>query len=347
MKILAFTAGAARMYCGSCLRDNQLAAELKRQGHDVVLQPLYTPTRTDGRNVSEQRVFLNGISVYLEQESAFFRRPHPLLDRLWNAPWLLRLASRRSIAVNPRRLGEMTVSVLRGADGNQAREVAKLAGWLRSEPPPDILTLPNSLLIGLARPLAEAAGRPVCCTLQGEELFLGQLLEPYRAEALRLIRANLPYVKGFVAVSAYSAAYWQRELEIPPGRMHVVPLGIDLEGCGPADPPREGTFRVGYLARIAPEKGLAELAEAYIRLRGENGFAGGSLHAAGYLAPEHQPYLARIERRLAEAGLAAEFHYQRRGHARREVRLSPFARRAQRPGHLRRAQGHLPARGDG
>ena len=28
MKILAITAGAANMYCGSCLRDNALAAEL-------------------------------------------------------------------------------------------------------------------------------------------------------------------------------------------------------------------------------------------------------------------------------------------------------------------------------
>ena len=40
MKILSFTAGAATMYCGSCLRDNALAAELMAQGHDVVLMPL-------------------------------------------------------------------------------------------------------------------------------------------------------------------------------------------------------------------------------------------------------------------------------------------------------------------
>jgi len=73
MKILAFTAGAARMYCGSCLRDNALAAELKRQGHDVILLPIYTPTRTDEANVSDSRVFMNGITVCLEQQSAFFR----------------------------------------------------------------------------------------------------------------------------------------------------------------------------------------------------------------------------------------------------------------------------------
>ena len=52
------------MYCGSCLRDNALAAELKSRGHDVVLLPLYTPTLTDEPNVSEPRVFFGGISVY-------------------------------------------------------------------------------------------------------------------------------------------------------------------------------------------------------------------------------------------------------------------------------------------
>jgi len=61
MKILAFTAGAAQMYCGSCIRDNALAAELKSQGHDIVLQPIYTPTLTDEANVAAHKVFFGGI----------------------------------------------------------------------------------------------------------------------------------------------------------------------------------------------------------------------------------------------------------------------------------------------
>jgi hypothetical protein len=44
MKIVAFTAGAGPMYCGSCLRDNTLAAEIKAQGHDIILLPIYTPS---------------------------------------------------------------------------------------------------------------------------------------------------------------------------------------------------------------------------------------------------------------------------------------------------------------
>ena len=37
MRLLYLTAGAAEMYCGSCLRDNALAAALLARGHDVVL----------------------------------------------------------------------------------------------------------------------------------------------------------------------------------------------------------------------------------------------------------------------------------------------------------------------
>ena len=239
MKILAFTAGAAKMYCGSCLRDNALAAELKRQGHDIILLPLYTPTRTDESNVSEPVVLMNGISVCLDQQAAFFRKTHRLLDRLWDARWMLKLASQTSIEVDPHLLGGMTVSMLRGEDGFQLKEIRKLSAWLkewlRHEAPPDLVTLPNSLLIGLARPVREALNRPVCCTLQGEELFLSQLQEPCRTQALELIRAKLHHVDGFVAVSRYSAGYWIRELGIPENQMHVVPLGINLEGYHAAE----------------------------------------------------------------------------------------------------------------
>ena len=310
MRILALTAGAARMYCGSCLRDNTLAAELKRQGHHVTLLPLYTPTRTDEPNVSEPNVFLNGISVCLCQEAAFFRRPRPLLDRLWDAPWMLKLASQTSIRVNPQSLGAMTVSMLRGEAGHQLKDIRKLTTFLRTGEPPDIAILPNSLLIGLARPIREALHRPVACTLQGEELFLDQLCEPYRSQALELIRAKSEDVDGFVAVSEFCADYWQAKLGIPDRKLHVVPLGIDAEGYGPPARLPGAPFTVGFFARVAPEKGLHILAESYVRLRRESDFNGATLEVAGYLAPEHRGYLRGIERRMKHAGLAHEFHYR-------------------------------------
>ena len=310
MKILAFTAGAARMYCGSCLRDNTLAAELRRQGHDIILMPIYTPTRTDEPNVSDPRVFMNGITVCLEQQSAFFRRTRWLLDRLWDAPWMIRLATKTSIAVDPHVLGAMTVSMLRGEDGYQRKDIGKLTSWLASEPAPEIVTLPNSLLTGLAKPIRDAVRRPLYCTLQGEDLFLSQLPEPYRRQSWELIRANTAHVDRYAAVSEFAADYWRERLGVPASKMDVVPLGIHLDDCDTSLRFHSDRFTVGYLARIAPEKGLHLLAESYIKLRREADFDSACLDAAGYLAPEHRGYLRGIEKQMKDAGLANEFRYR-------------------------------------
>jgi glycosyltransferase involved in cell wall biosynthesis len=199
--------------------------------------------------------------------------------------------------------------VLRGEEGFQRKEIQKLTAWLVREELPDIVTLPNSLLIGLARPIREALKRPLCCTLQGEELFLSELPEPHQTQALELMRASVAEVDGFAAVSEFAADYWLRRLAIPERKMHVTPLGINLEGYHPGQRVREGSFAVGYLARVAPEKGLHLLAESYIRLRRGSDFSASSLEVAGYLAPEHRGYLRGIQDRMKEAGLAQEFRY--------------------------------------
>ena len=55
MRIAYIAAGAAGMYCGSCLHDNTLAAALLKAGEDVLLVPTYTPLRTDEEDVSQRR----------------------------------------------------------------------------------------------------------------------------------------------------------------------------------------------------------------------------------------------------------------------------------------------------
>ncbi|HEV2761919.1 MAG TPA: glycosyltransferase family 4 protein [Pyrinomonadaceae bacterium] len=311
MRILQITAGAAQMYCGSCLRDNALAAELMRRGHDVVLVPMYTPTLTDEPNVSRGRVFFGGISVYLEQHSPLFRRTPRWLDRLWDSPLALRLASRRSLSTSPKLLGELTVSMLRGEDGNQRKELGKMLDWLTHEPPFDLVGLPNTLLIGLAKPIREALKRPVFCTMQGEDLFLEGLPEPYRSESKRLVSESVGHVDGFVAVSRFYADFMPGYLGIPREKVRVVPLGINPRGFEPrARRERGGPFTVGYFARVAPEKGLHVLAEAYKLLRESGRVPAARLEAAGYLGAEHKGYLDDIERRMKDWGLAGEFRYR-------------------------------------
>jgi glycosyltransferase involved in cell wall biosynthesis len=310
MKILYLTGGAGQMYCGSCLRDNALATELMSRGHQVTLLPVYTPTLTDEVNVSSDKVFFGGVSVYLEQYLPVFRDSPKWLDRLWDSKAMLKIASRRSISVNPKTLGEMTVSMLKGELGFQHKEIAKLIDWLKVEDKPDVVSLPYPLLIGLAKPLKDALGQPICCTLQGEDLFLEGLEEPYRSESKALIRANLEYVDAFLAVSHYYAEFMPDYLGIPREKIRTVPLGINLEGYDKRVDQTSQPFTVGFFARVAPEKGLHVLAEAYRLLRKQGALNNARLIAAGYLAPEHRKYLDGIIHEMNNSGFGDEFTYR-------------------------------------
>jgi glycosyltransferase involved in cell wall biosynthesis len=310
MKILSITAGAANMYCGSCLRDNALAAELLRRGHDVTLMPVYTPTLTDEVNVSSGNpVLFGGISVYLEQKVPLFRHTPRLLDRLWDRSSVIKRFAGRSVAVDPRMLGEMTASMLKGERGHQRKEFEKLVAWLKNEPRPDLINLPNSLLISMAAPIRRTLNRPVVVTMQGEDLFLDGLHEPYRTESLDLIRRMTAGVDLFISVSEFYVARMHDFLGIPLEKIAVVPLGINIDGYDRPRRPRSEAFRVGYFARVAPEKGLMALAEAYRVARQEKGLPPSRLEAAGYLGAEHAGYLQGVERQMREWGLGGEFQY--------------------------------------
>ena len=306
MRLTYITAGAGGMYCGSCIRDNALATALMAQGHDVLLLPMYTPTTTDETNVSAERVFFGGVSVYLEQNLALFRHTPWLLDRLWDAPWLIRTVSGRGVQTRPEALGDLLISVLSGRDGHQAKEIDKLVHWLRGQPRPDLVDLSNSMLISLARPIKEALGVRVCCTLQGEDIFLGNLTDGHRDQARRLIQEHVAHVDRFLAVSDYYAEHMCRYLGVPGAKIDVVPLGVNVAGLDPRPAPADpATCAIGYFGRIAPEKGTHLLCEAFKRVRERSNGAAPTLHLAGYVAPEHQSYRESLERQLDDWGLAS------------------------------------------
>ena len=311
MRILHVTAGAANMYCGSCMRDNALAAELKRQGHDVVLMPVYTPTLTDEENVSDGRVFFGGIAVYLQQKSAFFRYTPAFLDRmLFDNNWALRKASQKSVGVSPQFLGEMTVDMLRGERGPIAKEFRKLSAWLKSEPAFDVISLPFTLLIAMAEPLRRVAPKAkIVCSLQGEDLFLEGLPEPYKSESKRLIREAIPHVDRFLAVSRYYANFMSEYLGIPPEKTRIVPLGISFDDCDATPKSAHDVVKIGFFARMDPAKGFHHLCEAYRLLRQKPGLPPLRLEAAGYMLPEHQGYFETEKAALDAAGLGSEFTY--------------------------------------
>jgi glycosyltransferase involved in cell wall biosynthesis len=309
MRIAYITAGAAGMICGSCLHDNTLVAALQSLGHDAILIPTYTPIRTDETDVSQKRVFFGGINVYLQQKSALFRHTPWFLDRLLDAPGLLRWVSRFAVKTEADQLGDLTISMLKGEHGHQRKEVQKLVHWLATDIRPQIVNLTNVILSGMVHELKAKLKVPVLGTLQGDDIFLEALPPNYREQALNLIREHCREMDGFIATSRYYADFMAGYLDIPRERISVVYPGLKLSGHGAAAPSRNGTpFTIGYFARICPEKGLHILADAFRRLR-----LGTSvpcrLRISGWLGENNRPYLQEIQKKLEAARLANEIEH--------------------------------------
>jgi glycosyltransferase involved in cell wall biosynthesis len=311
MRIAYVAAGAADMYCGSCLHDNALAAALQRSGHEVSLIPTYTPLRTDGPDVSIDRLFFGALNVYLQQKVRFFRQLPQAVDRLLDRPGLIRRVSRLGASTDPTALGDLTLSILQGEEGFQAKELKKLVDWLR-DLQPDVVHLTNSMFAGFARTLKRELRVPVVCSLQGEDLFLDQLREPWKTRVLAELRARAQEVDAFQVNSHYYAEHMAEYLGgIAPDRFFVVPLGLALEGHG-VDPGREraasGPLTIGYLARICPEKGLHQLVDAFHRLASR---APGQvrLRVGGYLGERDRRYFEELEGKIAGWGLAGSYEY--------------------------------------
>ncbi|MDH7571284.1 MAG: glycosyltransferase family 4 protein, partial [Armatimonadota bacterium] len=250
-------------------------------------------------------IFYGGISVYLEQASALFRHmPRPLYRTL-NAPALLRWVSRFAIETRPENLGAMTVSVLAGRDGRQRAELDRLLEFLESGPRPNLVSLTNSLLSGIAPEVQRRLRVPVVCSLQGEDAFVEAMGEPHRARAVEWMRANAASIALFFAPGE---AYRQRMaayLEIPLERVRLVRPGINLEAfqVSPAPPPR---FTVGYLSVITPGKGLDVLVEAVRILVREEGRPV-KLRVAGRILNKH--YWESVLARIGAYQLDLDFEY--------------------------------------
>ena len=313
LKIAYLTAGAAGMICGSCLHDNTLARALIELGHDVQLIPLYTPIRTDEKDVSTHRVFFGGINMYLQQTMPLFRSLPKWLDRWLDQPWLINWASGRSVKIDPAQVADLTLSILRGAEGFQRKEIDRLVDWLAGDARPDVINFSNILTAGCVPEIKRRLNVPVVVTLQGDDIFLRGLPEPQRTQALAEIRKLAADIDGFIANTRFYADFMSEYLGIERERIEIVPLGIDVRDFSAEERGQRTEDRVpmvGYLARLAPEKGLHTLAEAFILLRQKPGMEKSQLRIAGWLGEQSRDYADDVFSRLRDAGLEDAFEYR-------------------------------------
>lgn len=314
MKIVLLTPGTGSYHCGVCMRDNALAKELHRQGHDALMLPMYLPLTLDEDAASpDVPIFFGGVSTYLREKVPWLRHMPRWLDRMLSQRALLRLLAGKAAArTGGPDVAEMTLSMLRGEHGNQAAEIEELIAWLREHARPEAVWLSTALQAGLARRIKSELGVPVLGFLQGEDAFIDGLGTPWSDRVWSLLGERMREADRWIAPSHYFADLMAQRLGWTPSereqRVQVVPNGISLEGYGatPAHSPQV----IGYLARFIPGKGLGLLIEAFIALKKRGHYPQAKLRCAGSMTAGDERYVKTLKARLRAAGCEQDVEWR-------------------------------------
>lgn len=308
MKIVQITPGSGdNFYCENCLRDQALLRTLRKQGHHAKMVPLYLPIKFDLPNVSmDAPIFFGGVNVYLQQKMELFRRTPRWVDSIFDNRTLLSRVSRKAGMTSSRELGETTLSMLKGQDGHQAKELDRLVEWLsRDMNKPDVIILSNVLLGGLAAPLKKQLQIPVVTLLQDEEAFIDGLGDPYSREAWDLLRKCCQDMDALISVSRSYANRIAPRLDLDGNRLYISYMGIDMNDYQPADSPPDRPT-IGFLSRMCPERGLDTLVDAFILLKQNPELKTCQMQISGGKSQADESFLRIIRRRLETAGVAED-----------------------------------------
>jgi glycosyltransferase involved in cell wall biosynthesis len=310
MKSIQILPGSGdNFYCENCVRDNATVRALIKAGEEVVTVPMYLPQvieRVDA--IVNAPVFYGGINSYLQQVSGFFRWTPRWIDRFFDTQFMLRFAAKRAGSVRARNLGELTLSVMKGQDGKQVKELDRLLKWLESVERPDLVHLSTPLLMGIGQAIKKHLGIPIVCTMQDEDVWIDAMEEPWRTQCWETMARGGKDVAAFVAVSRYFGEVMAERLQIEPGKLHVVPIGIDPGEAPPPGPPPEPPA-IGYLARMAESMGLPILLDAFLRLKKTDRWKTLQLHLSGGKTGDDAPFLERFRAKIAGEGVTGDVKF--------------------------------------
>jgi len=307
MKIVNIVPGfGGTFYCGNCLRDSGYTKSLIDLGHDAMMLPIYLPlTIKNGVEKDESPIFYGAVNIYLKQNFKIFRNMPLWMEHFFNSPSILRFASKKAGSTRTEGLEEMTISMLRGKDGNQNVELQELIDFLKVHEKPDIIHLSNALLLGLAQQIKEQLNIPVVCSLQDEDVWVDAMNDFYREKVWKLMSEKAKGVDAFIAVSDYYAAEMKVKMNIPNEKMHIVPIGIDSSIYKYAEPKNDPQV-IGYISRMYEEHGFGLLIDAFIKLKQNPNFKDVLLKLSGGYTADDKKYVHKQMRKLKKAGIAKD-----------------------------------------
>ncbi len=299
MKITYIVPGfGGTFYCGNCLRDSAFSKALKAQGHDSITLPLYLPHSIEEfAHQTEVPVFYGAVNIYLKQNFKLFRKMPKWLYKFFNSPFILKYAAKKSGSTRAEGLEEMTISMLKGADGFQTEELNQLIYYLKHHEKPDVVHLSNALLMGLAAKIKEELNVPVFCSLQDEDVWINAMQEHYKPKLWQLMGDKAKDVDAFIAVSDFFKNIMQDNMQIEEEKLHVIHLGVNPE-VYTVQLLAQNPQAIGYLSRMNEENGFEILVDAYIILKAKSEFSSLKLILTGGKTADDNKFVEKQIKKL-------------------------------------------------
>jgi glycosyltransferase involved in cell wall biosynthesis len=320
MKIVHLIPGSGgTFYCENCVRDSYAVRALEERGHDVLMVPMYLPLYGHEAGDDTAPLFFGGINTWLMQHAGVFRSTPRWVNRVFDAPWLLKWAASKAGTTRASSLGDMTVSMLRGQDGRQAGELERLASFLEAEGGADIIHLSNALLLGMAGTLRERTGAAVVCTLQDEAPWIDSMGSPWAGKVWDTMAEKTADADAFISVSNAYADEMEERLALQRDKLHVVHIGIEADSYPSSSLPSRPPV-LGYMARMSEGCGLGHVVEAFIELKAGSGFEDLKLMVTGGKTHDDDRFVDGIKETLEKAGVMPDvtfvdhFHGEARRH---------------------------------
>lgn len=304
MKIVNIVPGfGGTFYCGNCLRDSGYTKSLVKLGHDAMMLPIYLPlTMEHGVEKNSTPIFYGAVNIYLKQKFSFLRNMPKWMENIFNSSSVLKFAAKQAGSTRTEGLEGMTISMLKGKDGNQNQDLQELIDFLKIHEKPDIVHLSNALLLGLTKQIKEQLNIPVVCSLQDEDVWVDAMNDHYRKIVWDLMSERGKDVDAFIAVSNYYAKEMKDKMRIPDEKMYILPIGIDMN-LYPYSKPVENPPSIGYISRMYEEHGFGLLIDAYIQLKKDPEFKNVLLKLSGGYTADDKKYVNKQFKKLKKAGI--------------------------------------------
>lgn len=303
--VYLITGSGGSFYCGNCYRDMlYIKAIRKVPGIIASAIPLYLPPDTSGLDAEfDKNVFFGAISMYLREKVPFLRKMPASLDKIFNAAPMLKIAARQAGTTRTEGLENLTLNMIKGDNALREHEVDRLVAYLTKDSKPDAIHLSNALIIGLASQLKTRLNCKIICSLQNEDDWINEMVEPYQSKAWKMIAEESVHVDAFVSPSRYYKDLFISKTGVTGNNIYVVPSGIE---SSPAPEPRKNDHApaLGYYCRINSQNGFDKIVDAFIDIKQLDKIKGLTLHVSGGFTSDDKPFINKQLKKLKKLGLS-------------------------------------------